>query len=34
VRFSVFGEDLPDADYFTNDKQDAIETANRWINEE
>jgi hypothetical protein len=34
VRFSVQGEDLPDADYFTNDKQDAIDTAYNWVNEE
>ena len=33
VRFSVKGEDLPDADYFTNDKQDAIDTAVSWVNE-
>jgi hypothetical protein len=35
VRFSVNGEDLDsDADYFTNDKQDAIDTAVNWVNEE
>jgi hypothetical protein len=34
VRFSTDGEDFPDADYFTNDKQDAIETAINWVNEE
>jgi len=35
VRFAVNGEDLDsDADYFTNDKQDAIDTAVNWVNEE
>lgn len=34
VRFTADGQDLPDADYFTNDLTDAVETANLWVNEE
>jgi hypothetical protein len=35
VRFSINGEDCgSESDYFTNDKDDAIETAIHWTNEE
>lgn len=35
VRFSINGEDCgSDSDYFTNDKQDALDTAEHWTKEE
>lgn len=34
VRFAINGVDQQDADYFTNDKQDAIDTANAWATQE